>query len=115
MSRPLISNDDARRDWINEASDRDIVGVAQSYGAKLRRAGSELVGPCPACGGEDRFQINPGKRVFICRGAAKGGVIALVMHLEKAGANRACEILTGRPPPGRDASETPEVLISAEN
>lgn len=45
----------------------------------LVRTGGELVGPCPGCGGTDRFSINPRKVVFFCRGCdAKGDQIALV-------------------------------------
>ena len=45
----------------------------------LVRTGGELVGPCPSCGGKDRFSINPRKRVIFCRGCdAKGDQIALV-------------------------------------
>lgn len=48
----------------------------------LRREGRELVGPCPACGGKDRFSINPDKGVFFCRGCdAKGDGLALVRHV----------------------------------
>jgi phage/plasmid primase-like uncharacterized protein len=43
----------------------------------------ELSGPCPLCGGFDRFSINTKKQVFHCRGCAVGGnVIKLVQHLD---------------------------------
>ncbi len=46
----------------------------------LQRTGSELVGPCPSCGGRDRFGVNLRKGVFLCRRCdAKGGGIDLVM------------------------------------
>lgn len=45
----------------------------------LVRTGGELVGPCPGCGGKDRFSINPRKDVIFCRRCdAKGDQIALV-------------------------------------
>ncbi|WP_411838590.1 primase-helicase zinc-binding domain-containing protein [Paracoccus sp. ME4] len=45
----------------------------------LVRTGGELVGPCPGCGGKDRFSINPAKGVIFCRRCdAKGDQIALV-------------------------------------
>ncbi|OJH46157.1 primase-helicase zinc-binding domain-containing protein [Paracoccus sp. SM22M-07] len=45
----------------------------------LKRAGGELVGPCPGCGGTDRFSINTQKGVMFCRRCdAKGDQIALV-------------------------------------
>lgn len=46
----------------------------------LVRAGHEMVGPCPSCGGTDRFGVNLRKGVFLCRRCdAKGGNIDLVM------------------------------------
>ena len=45
----------------------------------LVRTGGELVGPCPGCGGKDRFGVNLRKGVFLCRRCdAKGDQIALV-------------------------------------
>lgn len=45
----------------------------------LVRTAGELVGPCPGCGGTDRFSINPRKGVIFCRGCdAKGDQVALV-------------------------------------
>ena len=45
----------------------------QDHGAALglKRAGRELVGPCPACGGTDRFAVKPvdgGAAIIHCRG-----------------------------------------------
>lgn len=48
----------------------------------LRREGRELVGPCPNCGGKDRFSINLDRNVFLCRQCdARGDVISLVAHV----------------------------------
>lgn len=48
----------------------------------LKRHAGELVGPCPSCGGTDRFAINPGKGVFNCRVCgANGGGVNLVRHV----------------------------------
>jgi hypothetical protein len=49
-------------------------------GIQLRRSGNnEYCGPCPKCGGRDRFSINTRKQLFNCRGCRKGGdVIELV-------------------------------------
>ena len=57
----------------------DIAGRLDLQG--LGRAGHEWVGPCPACGGTDRFGINPIKGVWNCRhGCSEKGAdgIALV-------------------------------------
>jgi hypothetical protein len=68
-------------------------------GIKMRRAGRELVGPCPVCGGTDRFSVNPNKGVFNCRGCQTGGdVIALVQHLDGVDFREAVSRLTGASP-----------------
>jgi Zinc-binding domain of primase-helicase len=60
----------------------DILDVAQRHGvlSRLKKAGGEYIGPCPNCGGTDRFGINPrklgknGKRgLFGCRRCDEGG------------------------------------------
>lgn len=60
---------------ISEVADRlQILG--------LTRAGSEMVGPCPCCGGKDRFAINTARGVWNCRICGTGGDgIALVRHV----------------------------------
>lgn len=53
----------------------DLLGIAG-----LKRAGRELTGPCPQCGGRDRFSVNLSKRVYNCRRCGgTGGNIDLVM------------------------------------
>lgn len=58
--------------------------VARLELANLVRTGGELVGPCPQCGGRDRFSVNLQNGMFQCRKEcgphAKGDQIALVMH-----------------------------------
>ena len=58
----------------------------------------DMAGPCPVCGGNDRFSINSRKNVYNCRKCAISGegVIALVMDTEKVEFVAACEIITGR-------------------
>ena len=86
--------------WVDEARSADILAEATARGAKLRRSGAEWIGPCPACGGTDRFSVNTAKRIFNCRGAGKGGdVIALVEYLDASDFIAACTTLTGREPP----------------
>lgn len=47
--------------------------------AGLKKHSGELVGPCPECGGRDRFAVHPKKNVFNCRGCgAHGGPVNLV-------------------------------------
>ena len=72
-------------------------------GLKLKRAGSELIGPCGVCGGTDRFSVHVKKQVWNCRGCAVGGdVIKLVQHLDGCDFAAAIETLAGdtiRPAP----------------
>ena len=68
-----------------EARAKPIADVAEILGIEgLRRLGRELTGPCPECGGRDRFSINSQKGVFNCRKClATGDVIELVRWLRK--------------------------------
>ena len=98
--------------WVQRARDADILEVARQNGAALKRAGAaEWAGPCPVCGGDDRFSINTKDRVFNCRGAIGGDVIALVEHVTGLDFIGACEAITGEPPPkgeGRPYDEQAE-------
>ncbi|WP_196258583.1 DUF7146 domain-containing protein [Pelagibacterium limicola] len=60
--------------------------------------GIDRAGPCPVCGGKDRFAIHTGKNTFNCRrcGISGAGVIDLVMKTQNVDFRRACEIVTGR-------------------
>ncbi len=69
---------------INEAKALPISDVVDRLGiAGLKRMGGELVGPCPLCGGRDRFAINLRSNVFLCRRCdIRGGdQIALVRQI----------------------------------
>jgi hypothetical protein len=58
-------------------------------GIRLKRQGRELVGPCPMCGGTDRFSINTVKQVWNCRQCAIGGdVIDFVKLLDMVDLDR---------------------------
>jgi hypothetical protein len=63
----------------------DIRDVAERLGARLKRVTKhEHAGPCPACGGTDRFSINTAKQLWLCRQCAKGGdAIELVRHVNQ--------------------------------
>ena len=74
----------------------DILTVAQDYGATLRKCGGEFIGPCPVCGGTDRFGVNAAKQIWNCRQCGKGGdAIELVRHVESVSYRDAVERLTG--------------------
>ena len=64
-------------------------------GVKLRGT-VERAGPCPRCGGRDRFGVNVRKQVFNCRQCgAKGNVISLVKWLDDCTFAEAIETLAG--------------------
>lgn len=53
-------------------------------GIHLRGRGRERYGPCPVCGGTDRFSVSLRKQIWNCRGCKHGGdVIALVQHIDR--------------------------------
>ena len=70
---------------------------ALQKGWQLSR-GIDRAGPCPVCGGTDRFAIHIRKNTFLCRqcGISGVGVIDLVMRTEGVEFVPACEIVTGR-------------------
>ena len=81
--------------------DEAMATSCESWAIQKRWAlsrGHDRAGPCPCCGGTDRFSINVPKNVFNCRkcGISGEGVISLVMATEHVEFVRACEIVTGR-------------------
>lgn len=96
-------------DWKAKANDCGLLETALHYGAVLRRVGGEQVGPCPACGGKDRFSVNEGQGVWNCRGAEGGAdAISLAMHVGGLSFMEACESLSGEPPPRGEAKPLSE-------
>ena len=73
----------------------------------LHRTGAERVGPCPLCGGKDRFGINVNSRAYQCRkcGIKGGDVIQLVRDVRGCGFRDALAFLCGEPVAGIDAAE----------
>ncbi len=67
----------------------------------------EYEGPCPRCGGNDRFAVNRKKAVWICRGCSAGGrdgisLAAHILHLDlksRAGFLEACSAVLEEPIP----------------
>ena len=76
---------------------------------------TERDGPCPKCGGDDRFAINVKKQLFNCRGCKTGGdIIDFVRWLDDVGFVEACTTLAGPPPNGKDrtAAEPRRVCVA---
>lgn len=102
--------DQAWTDYKLRANKVSLLDAAKKCGATLKPAGGkEYVGPCPACGGTDRFAVNVSKNKWVCRGAGGGGdAIGLVMHCDGLTFAQACEKLTGEAPPSGSTEYTPE-------
>jgi DNA primase len=104
--------------WIERARAVPLASEIARRGIKLNGGRIERCGPCPRCGGDDRFCINSGKGVFNCRGCgAKGDVIDLVRFLDDCDFIAACTALTGEPPPkanGGDRTAEPRKIVAAE-
>ncbi len=106
------------QDWIARARAVPILDVVARANVTLRGT-SEKTGPCPGCGGRDRFGYNVRDDVWSCRqggGDPIGGdVIALTMHVESCDFLEAVERLTGEPPPrGEGMRLSPEEVAARE-
>jgi phage/plasmid primase-like uncharacterized protein len=90
-------------------------------GLKLKRAGTELIGPCAVCGGVDRFGVNVRKQIWNCRHCGTGGdVIKLVEHLDGCDFTTAIATLAGdtaraapKPAPTRRDERDDEQRVSS--
>jgi len=84
---------------LTEAKSIPIEHELERRGVRLKRMGSELIGPCPRCGGTDRFAVNVRKQLWHCRHCDKGGdILDLVQHLDGVRLGEAVKSLTGISP-----------------
>jgi CHC2 zinc finger len=85
--------------WVQAARSVPIESVLTRRGVHLRKSGVERIGPCPKCGGTDRFSINVKEGVWNCRGCKpegiSGDVIGLVEWLDGVDFKTAVETLEG--------------------
>jgi len=80
---------------IDRARAVPIASVIEAHGIKLRGR-VDRSGPCPVCGGVDRFAINTRKQVFLCRQCGgKGDAIALTQLLDGCDFQTAVATLAG--------------------
>lgn len=89
--------------WVETARAVPIEREMERRGIKLKRVGHELVGPCPKCGGDDRFSVNVPKQVWNCRqckpDSISGDIIGFTQWYDGSDFNGAVEYLTGEPNP----------------
>jgi len=100
---------------IEAARAVDIFPLAQRVGARLTRVRAlkwKYCGPCPGCGGTDRFALNTELGIFNCRGFGGGDTIALVQHVLGLNFVEAVEFITGEE---QATSATGEVTDKATN
>jgi hypothetical protein len=101
---------------IDRAHQVPFERIIERHGFKLRRVGKELIGPCPRCGGTDRFAINLAENIWNCRhckpGKLSGDPIGFVQWLNGCDFAGAVEYLTGEPMPKRNGGDGP--IISPE-
>ena len=103
--------------WVMRARSVPIEDELGRRGIHLRGK-NERCGPCPRCGGDDRFSVNVAKQIYNCRHCEKGGdVIDLVQHLDGVDFVTACTTLAGKPPKaklnGNDHAAEPKKIIAA--
>lgn len=100
--------------FIEEARSVSVTDAAGILGFKLTRA--NYAGPCPVCGGTDRFSISPSKQAWNCRQCGRGGrdgigLIAFVREHDmrsRGGFLAACAEALGRSPPEGSERESEE-------
>ena len=102
-----MAENESMEQWIARARSADILATAKSLGAHVRRVtAKEWAGPCPLCGGYDRFSVNTQKQVFFCRPTEGGDVIKLVEHVQGKSFTEAGTYLNGDAPPDNSRNET---------
>jgi CHC2 zinc finger len=97
---------------IDRARTIPIECELERRGVQLQGRGRNRAGPCPACGGKDRFAINMDKQLWNCRGCLRGGgdTISLVRHLDGLDFRGAVELLADIP--SSRAGERPQAVAN---
>jgi phage/plasmid primase-like uncharacterized protein len=101
--------------WVDKARAVRIESELARRAITLKGKPPELAGPCPVCGGTDRFSVHTGKQAFNCRGCGGKGrdAISLVRFLDGIDFLDAVEKLTGEPRPNGKTASDPKRLSSS--
>ncbi len=100
--------------WVARARAVPIEAEAAQRGITVR--GRNYAGPCPVCGGRDRFWIDTVKQAFGCRKCGTGGdVIKLVEHLDDVDFKTACKMLARDRPQIAAVAKPTKTGTKAEN
>ena len=115
-SEPAMTRTAAFDAWFAQARAVPLEQIVERRGIRLLGK-VDRCGPCPQCGGDDRFSINTAKQLFNCRGCgAKGhGAIDFTSWLDGIEAIPAAEQLNGEPPPeanGKDRAPEPRKVVT---
>ena len=105
---------------IQSAKEVDILDLTEQHTQLRKISANEYEGPCPKCGGDDRFHVHRGKGWFFCRKChlEKGDAIEFVQWMRAMPFPEAVEQLTGllpalpvahRQPAQRPAQRQPTV------
>jgi Toprim domain/Zinc-binding domain of primase-helicase len=70
-------------------------------GIKLKRAGAELIGPCPVCGGRDRFAVHIKKQCWNVAVAPRAVTSSSSLNTSTASPSRGQSKRSPATPPGR--------------
>jgi phage/plasmid primase-like uncharacterized protein len=101
---------------ITHAKNAPIEAELARRGITLKRTSEGFAGPCPRCGGTDRFSVSTRKQVFNCRGCrGKGDVIDLVQFLDNVNVREAIKILTNGEQPRRKQATTAAPTVKIAN
>ena len=102
----------AFRDWADRARAVAVVDALALLPHGVKRRGNQMVGPCPACGGHDRFSVHLARNLWHCRASKKGGdAIALIQYVEGVDFLGAVERLTGEACPTGEKGQKPDLAL----
>lgn len=90
----MVQSTDPRVDLARSRSMREVLDKLPPIEG-LQEAFGELTGPCPRCGGRDRFSINMKEGVYNCRSCGGGDPLQLAMMVLDCGFMQAVEHLEG--------------------
>jgi hypothetical protein len=90
-------------DQIDTAKQTDLLALAGQHTTLRKCAANEYEGPCPKCGGENRFHVHAREQWFFCRAGTchpkRGDAIEFVRWMDGLSFTEAVERLLGVLPP----------------
>jgi len=95
--------------WVERARQKSVFEAYDMLGClPLKKSSEGVTGPCPVCGGDDRFSLVKKKNIFSCRNCGPdpgaGDAIDLVKFVNGVEFVEAVKFLTGEDPPKGSAN-----------